>query len=219
MNGDGASWIKKTKDKETVFQLDPFHRNKSVREKLAHPKAVRDVMDLLEGENIDGLFQYLEIYRNSLSDETEIKNAEDLISYFSTNREGLLPYQKRGLKIPESPEGLVYKNMGTMENHIWSIIARRMKHNHTSWSIRGGNHLAKILAKKCSGKLYEVTERLRIPVFEEEKIEEITGSILHAGQIQKKIGSGYEYPVIGHLVRLEEKTRGTRRKALSMAGF
>ena len=35
---------------------------------------------------------------------------------------------------------------------------------------KGGTHLAKILAKKCSGKLYEVTERLRRPVFEEEKV-------------------------------------------------
>ena len=219
MNGDGAPWIKKTRDKETVFQLDPFHRNKSVREKLAHPKAIRDVMELLEEENIDGVFRYLEDYRDSLSDEREIKNADDLISYFSSNREGLLPYQKRGLKIPESPEGLVYKNMGTMENHIWSIIARRMKHNHTSWSISGGNHLAKILAKKCCGRLYEVTKQLRIPVFEEEKIEEITENILQAGQIRKKIGQGYEYPVAGHLVRLDSEVRGDRRKILAMAGF
>ena len=36
--------------------------------------------------------------------------------------------------------------------------------------------MAKILAKKCAGKLYEVMEKLHIPVFEEEKPEEITGS-------------------------------------------
>ena len=29
------------------------------------------------------------------------------------------------------------KIMGTMENHVWSVIARRMKHSHTSWSRRG----------------------------------------------------------------------------------
>ena len=93
-----------------------------------------------------------------------------------------------------------------MENHIWSIIARRMKHNHTSWSIKGGNHLAKILAKKCSGRLYEVTEQLKIPVFEEEKLEEIKGC-------------GYAYPVIGHVVRIDTGTRGDRGKLHSIAGF
>lgn len=73
--------------------------------------------------------------------------------------------------MPQAPEGIEYLNLGTMENHIWSIIARRMKHNHTSWSGHGGDNLAKILAKKCSGKLYEVTEKLNSPVFDEEKLQ------------------------------------------------
>ena len=106
-----------------------------------------------------------------------------------------------------------------MENHIWSIIARRMKHNHTSWSIRGGNHLARILAKKCSGKLYEITEQLRIPVFEEAKLEELKGDILQAGQIRKKIGAGYNYPVVGHMIGLDMESRGDRKKLLSIVGY
>lgn len=109
--------------------------------------------------------------------------------------------------------------MGTMENHVWSVIARRMKHNHTNWSRRGGNHLAKILAKKCSGKLYEVTEKLKRPVFEEEKVEELYGEILLSAKAPKKDGKGYEYPVIGHMVGLEGKIQGDRKKLLAMAGF
>ena len=219
LNGDGASWIKKIRDKRTVFQLDPFHRNKSIRENLSHKEAVCDVMELLEKEQIEEMFEYLTVYKDSLTDDTEIEKAETLLRYFTANKEGLLPYQKRGLEIPECPEGLVYKNMGTMENHIWSIIARRMKHNHTSWSIRGGNHLARILAKKCSGKLYEITEQLRIPVFEEAKLEELKGDILQAGQIRKKIGAGYNYPVVGHMIGLDMESRGDRKKLLSIVGY
>ena len=219
LNGDGASWIKKTQDKETVFQLDPFHRNQSIRKNLPHAKAIHDVMEMLRENKVAETFAYLEIYRDSLDDDESIKKVEEVISYFRSNRDGLLPYQERGLEIPESPEGLVYRNMGTMENHIRSVIARKMKHNHTSWSIKGGNHLAKILAKKCSGKLYEVTEQLRIPIFKKEKLEEIKGDILQAGQIRKKIGKGYEYPVIGHMTALEGKTSGERGKLLAMAGF
>ena len=33
LNADGASWIKKVKDKSTCFQLDPFHRNKAVKKR------------------------------------------------------------------------------------------------------------------------------------------------------------------------------------------
>ena len=137
LNGDGASWIKKPVDKETIFQLDPFHRNKSIRENLSHKKAIRDVMELLKSEQIEETFAYLTMYKDSLSEDTEIEKAESLISYFRANKEGLVPYHKRVLSMPKSPEGIVYKNMGTMENHIWSIIARRMKHNHSSWSIKG----------------------------------------------------------------------------------
>ena len=124
----------------------------------------RNIQELLREEEIEEVFRYLEIYRNSPGDDREIEDAEELIRYYENNREGLLSYQSQGLELPEPPEGLEYRNMGTMENHVWSVIAKRMKHGHRSWSRRGGNHLAKILAKKCSGKLYEWldwTERYR----------------------------------------------------------
>ncbi len=219
LNADGASWIKKVKDKSTCFQLDPFHRNKAVKEKIHDRKAVKDIMELLEKEKPEELFEYLELYKDSLWEDREIEEAEELIRYYRDNKEGLIPYQSRGLELPEHPEGLEYRNMGTMENHVWSVIARRMKHNHTSWSRRGGNHLAKILAKKCSGKLYEVTERLKRPVFEEEKVEELYGEILMSAKVPEKEGKGYGYPVIGHMVGLEGRVTGDRRKLLAMAGF
>lgn len=219
LNADGAAWIKKVKDKSTCFQLDPFHRNKAVREKIHNRKAVCDIMELLEKEKIGELFAYLETYRNSLSEDGEIENAEELIRYYRNNEKGLLPYQSQVPEPPEHPEGLEYRGMGTMENHVWSVIARRMKHNHASWSRQGGNHLAKILAKKCSGKLNEVTERLKRPVFEEEKVEELWGEILMSAKTPKKDGKGYEYPVMGHMVGLEGTIRGDRKKLLAMAGF
>lgn len=76
LNADGASWIKKVKDKSTCFQLDPFHRNKAVRERVHNLKAVKDIMELLDGEKIEELFEYLELYRNSLSVEGEIEDVE-----------------------------------------------------------------------------------------------------------------------------------------------
>lgn len=219
LNADGAAWIKMVKNKSTCFQLDPFHRNKAVREKIHHPAAQRAILELLEEEKIEEVFKYLECYRNSLWEEKEIEETEELIRYYENNREGLLPYQSQGLELPESPEGVEYRNMGTMENHIWSIIARRMKHGHRSFSIRGGNHLAKILAKKCSGKLYEVTERLKKPILEQEKTELICEEILTAAKAPRKDGKGYEYPAIGHVVGLEGKIQGDRKWLLHLAGY
>lgn len=83
-----------------------------------------------------------------------------------------------------------------------------MKHNHTCWSIRGGNNLAKILAKKCSGRLNEVASKLKMPVFESVETERIVKEVLSAGKIQKKVGKGYEYPVQGKLLYLNESLEG-----------
>lgn len=69
---------------------------------------------------------------------------------------------------------------------MWSVIANADETRAQELEPEGGNHLAKILAKKCSGKLYEVTERLRSPVFEEEKVEELYGEILMSAKAPKK---------------------------------
>jgi hypothetical protein len=207
------------KDKETVFQLDPFHKNKAVRELIHEQRAQRDLLCMLEENDIDGVFEYLEMYCSSLSEAKDIADTEALIRYYTNNREGLLPYQKQLESMPTEPDGLEYLSLGTMENHIWSIIARRMKHNHTSWSKRGGNHLAKILAKKCSGKLYEVTEKLRRPVFQEEKARLLYEDILLSAKAPKRDGKGYQYPVMGHLTGLDMSTHGDRKQLFAIAGY
>lgn len=218
MNADGAEWIKHLNEADTVFQLDPFHRNKAIRDYVPYKEAVQAIHELLNNKDIDGLFGYLEIYRDSLSDENEIEKAEKLIGYFRNNRKGLLSYQDQGIVLPEHPNGLQYRNMGTMENHIWSTIARRMKHNHTCWSYRGGNHLAKILAKKCSGRLDEVSEKLKSPRFETYQTEMIKREILSAGSIPQKVGKGYRYPVSGHVIRLDNSSGITHQTCLAMIG-
>ena len=213
MNADGAEWVKNICDADTVFQLDPFHRNKAIKENIPYPNSITAIHELLDTQELDRLFEYLEIYKNSLENDDEIEKAERLITYFKNNREGLIPYSEKGLNLPENKDGLIYRNMGTMENHIWSIIAKRMKHNHTSWSIKGGNNLAKILAKKCSGRLNEVASKLKLPVFDGYVVKQIEKEILSASKIKKKTGKGYEYPVKGSLLYLYESVEGKAHQA------
>ena len=68
---------------------------------------------------------------------------------------------------------------------------------------QGGNHLVKILAKKCFGKLYEVTGKLHIPIFGEEKLEEIKGNFFQADQAKENLGKGYRYSAIWHMLELD----------------
>lgn len=223
LNGDGASWIKKVPDKSTVFQLDPFHRNQAIREKINDKRARKIIYEHLENAQIDELLEFLSEYRDSITEDEWITKADELLKYFTNNKEGLLPYQKQDIEIPESPEGLCYRNMGTMENHVSGIIAHRMKHRHCAWSKKGADHMAKILAKKHMGRLYEVTEQLKVPLFEKEKVEnfldEICGPILSANKVAQKTGKGYRYPVTGHLAVLDSAITGDRHKRMLMAGY
>ena len=212
MNADGSEWIKNLCDADTMFQLDPFHRNKAIDENIPYPQHASRIHELLKECKVEEMFKYLSIYKDSLVDDEEIEKASRLITYFKNNKTGLIPYNERGVKIPENNNNLEYRNMGTMENHVWSVIAKRMKHNHTCWSYRGGNNLAKILAKKCSGRLNEVAQKLKKPVFKTKIAEQIKQEILSAADVNKKIGKGYEYPVKSSLLYLNVANVGSARQ-------
>lgn len=220
LNGDGADWIKNVPDADTVFQLDTFHRNKAVMEKIPYKKVRDAIHDYLDEEDTEGLFDYLETYRNSLTEDEEIRMAEDLIRYFTDNRDGLIPYKKRAeLKIPQSPDGLEYRNMGTMENHVYSMIAQRMKHQHRSWKKKSATHLAKILAKKSEGKLYEVTCPQILAGFDPDVLGRMQKECLSAAASPERSGKGYEYPVQGRLAAIESALRGDAVKRFRLAGY
>lgn len=79
---------------------------------------------------------------------------------------------------------------------------------------------AKILAKKCSGKLYEVTEKLRRPIFEEKDALAMYEEILISAKAPKKDGKGYRYPIMGHYwVGIDMAIRGDRQKLNAMSGY
>ena len=218
MNADGAGWTKGVTDPETVFQLDRFHRNKAIRENIPYKDVINGVHDYLDRKDVSGMFRYLEMYRDSLLSLDEIEKADRLITYFKGNEEGLIPYKDR-ISLPESPKGLFYREMGTMEGNNWSIIARRMKGRHACWTIRGGNHLAKILAKKCSGKLNDVTEKLKETAFSEELAAKAEERVLSAAKVGQTVGKGYEYGLRGEMPILYGATRGSKQPFLSLAGL
>ncbi len=218
LNGDGAPWIKRVKDKDTIFQLDPFHKHQAIRTYIANKFAVRDIEHLLAAGNIEEVLRFIEMYADGLEDQDEELNARALLTYFENNKEGLLPYDKQGVPIPKAPKGVIYRHMGTMENHVRGVITRRMKHNQTSWSKRGGNNMCKLLAMKASGELDQLILDSEL-LLKELTVEEDAGAIMSCFKVSKKIGKGYEYPSTGHLTLLDSHIRGARYKAFKMAGF
>lgn len=189
LNGDGAAWIKHGIDDTVHYQLDPFHKHKAILRSVKGEEQRKVILKLLSDNKIDEALTYIAGLSNDTEDEKEQKKLKDLYVYFKENRNGLIPYQERGLDIPKPPIGLEYRNLGTMEHHICDIIAQRMKHRKASWSIEGASNLGKLLAAKASRRLNEVVERFSKIVIPEDKTYEII-QILSASKAPKKDGKG-----------------------------
>ena len=129
-------------------------------------------------------------------DEKNKEKLTELHQYLSNNKEGLIPYKERNLKLPPAPEGVEYRQLGTMEHHICDIIAQRMKHRKASWSIKGSENLGKILTQKVCKTLYEKITNLSTIILPERYTQEIC-QIISAAKTPTKDGKGYRYPIIG----------------------
>ena len=149
LNGDGASWIRYDHEPETgIFQLDPYHLSKNIIKNVKDKKARHHIQRWLKAGEFHKVYAKIEELKyqcGGLADE--IKKLIDLESYIKNNQDGIISYKDRKeIKIPSPPEGLEYRNLGTMEKNV-DIFAKRMK-GGKSWSEEGATNLAKIIALK-----------------------------------------------------------------------
>lgn len=221
LNGDGGSWIKEAYDPEVIFQLDRFHIYKEIKGKIRDAEAQERIKELLEKKEVDKMLEYIRIYADSIeSDDAAEKGSEkarELYQYLWNNREGLLPYQERGIELPEAGEGIVYKNMGVQENQNCTAITLRMKHRRMRWSVNGANNMAKALYRKENRELIDTIERYTDGVVFTMGMEEIVKT-LSAAKAPKKDGKGDPYvDIITHHMPLLDAMRTASRKAFERA--
>jgi hypothetical protein len=221
LNGDGGSWIKEPYDPETIFQLDRFHIHQEIRRQLPKKEAARVVTELFEQKKMDEMLEYIKIYADSVEspDQSDKRssNARKLYEYLFHNKEGLLPYQERGIRIPEPKEGIVYKNMGVQENQNCTTITMRMKHRRMRWSVNGANNMAKALYRKENRELIDTIERYTDGLIFTMQMQEIVET-LSAAKAPKKEGKGNSYvDVITHHMPLLDAMQTASRKAFRAA--
>ena len=221
LNGDGGSWIKEPYDSEVIFQLDRFHIYQEIKRKLKEKEAQKEVTELFEAGKMEEMLEYIRIYADSVdsNDRTDKRssNAKKLYEYLSNNKEGLLPYQERGIKIPEAKPGIVYKNMGVQENQNCTTITLRLKHRRMRWSENGANNMAKALYRKENRELADTIERYTDGLVFTMQMQEIVQT-LSAAKAPKKDGKGNIYvDVITHHMPLLDAMRTASRKAFTSA--
>lgn len=64
--------------------------------------------------------------------------------------------------MPTLPEGIEYRQLGTMEHNICDVLAKRLKWRKMSWSINGVDNLEKILSEKSSNRLFGTIDKIYI---------------------------------------------------------
>ncbi len=199
LNGDGAPWIKKSIEEEGVhFQLDPFHKSQAVLRAIQDKKEAHKLIKILSKGKVEESLEYVtNLMIKYTEDENKFKKLEKLYTYLFDNKVGLRPYHLREeITMPKPPEGLEYRNLGTMEHNICDILAQRMKGRKMSWSINGANNLAKILAEKASKRIYNVINEVCAGFIAEDKLETITEMLtLTAADVNKKVKKGKYYPI------------------------
>ena len=192
LNGDGAAWIKSAaKYGEAHFQLDQFHRNKAIRTYVRDEDVRDEITELLYDKEIDLLLEYIATAAENADDEIERENLLTLLTYFTENKDGLIPCRRRGLRYPEPPEGKEYRRMGAMESNVFTILGNRMKGRRACWSINGANNMARLLCLKVTNKLSDTLRRLPSAVLPEKYADEALTSMT-AAQAPKTNGKGYE---------------------------
>ena len=221
LNGDGGSWIKDTYDSDTIFQLDRYHIYQEILRKIKNKKAQQDIRRLLEEEKIEEMLEYIKIYATSVESPDEKDNASkkalELYEYLNHNKNGLLPYDKQGICIPEPKEGILYKHMGIQENQNCTVITLRMKHRRMRWSVNGANNLAKALYRKENRELSETIERYTDGLIVTTEMKEIVET-LSAAKAPKKDGKGNAYAdIVSMHMPILDAMQTASRKALKRA--
>ena len=221
LNGDGGSWIREDYDPEAIFQLDRYHIYQEILRKIADKKAQRDIRELLEADRPEEMLEYIRTYAVSVesSDESDkrSRNAMELYRYLENNKEGLLPYHKRGIPIPEPEEGILYKKMGIQESQNCTVLTLRMKNRRMRWSLNGANNLAKALYRKENRELISTIERYTDGLIFSLQLQEAVKQ-LSAAKAPRKEGKGNPYvEVANHRVPLLEAMQTASRKAFRAA--
>jgi hypothetical protein len=170
---------------------------------------------------MDEMLEYIRIYATSIESrepaDQSSKKAMELYQYRSNNKEGLLPYNKRGITIPEPEEGILYKGMGIQETQNCTVITLRMKHRRMRWSAKGANHLAKALYRKENKELVGTIDRYTDGLIFTLQMQEIIET-LSAAKTPKKDGKGNPYADrFNHHVPLFDAMQTASRKVLKKA--
>ena len=172
-NGDGAKWTKGITAKGGIYQKDQFHIMQEIVRDV--PKEYRNIFtELINKKEINKIQPAIDGLKYELGGEYKvIKKLNKLQSYLS----GDLERYQDIVEVPEAPEGIEYRNMGTQESQIFSKLKKRFCSGRKAFSIYGANALSKICVLSEKFKIDELEEPIPIDTSVEDWIKEIENNV------------------------------------------
>lgn len=139
------------------------------------PKEYRNIIEeLVKTKQYDKIEKAIEGLKVELGGEYKaVKKLNTLQSYLSSELER---YQDI-VEVPEAPEGVEYRNMGTQESQIFSKLKKRFCSGRKAFSEHGANALAKICVLSEKFSLEELETPIPIDTSVEDWIKEIEENV------------------------------------------
>jgi len=218
LNGDGAAWIRNGHDLDMdIFQLDPYHLAKSVIRNVYDKQARRHILRWLKNGEIEKALNKIDSLKYECGGlESEVKKLTSLENYIKSNIDGIVVYKDRkNIILPNAPEGMEYRTLGTIERNV-NIFAKRMK-GGKSWSEKGANNLAKIIALKMEKGFKDKISALISGQLSERLTERFVETISSTQAAVKKTVKKSLYPIHqGQIPFSNCKTTNGRKAIRSM---
>ena len=172
-NGDGAKWTKGITVSGGFYQKDQFHIMQEIVRDV--PKEYRNkIKELVNTKQYDKIEAAIEGLKYEIGGEYKaVKKLNKLQSYLSN---GLERYQDV-VEVPEAPEGIEYRNMGTQESQIFSKLEKRFCSGRKAFSEHGANALAKVCVLSEKFSIEEIETPIPIDTRVEDWIKEIEENV------------------------------------------
>ena len=172
-NGDGAKWTKGITVAGGFYQKDQFHIMQEIVRDV--PKEYRNkIKELVNTKQYDKIEAAIEGLKYEIGGEYKaVKKLNKLQSYLSN---GLERYQDV-VEVPEAPEGIEYRNMGTQESQIFSKLEKRFCSGRKAFSEHGANALAKVCVLSEKFSIEEIETPIPIDTRVEDWIKEIEENV------------------------------------------
>lgn len=172
LNADGGTWTRDIDNVYDYYQLDIYHRNRNIVRLIKNKDIRRKISWSIDYEkDVNKALKIIIDYRSELKDKKELKMCNELYRYLFSFKNNLLRYTDV-LKLPTPPKGIYYRGMGTMEGNIWNIVCKRMKNNHSLWSVDGCNNMLSLLIQKYNNEEIIIKTSTKIFTFSEDSFDE-----------------------------------------------